>query len=83
MSCPTCTHTMQTVAKETFWCPRCGTLKLRSGLDTDHTPRLVVRCQRFAETLGPRWLELWRTMGIEESVGLAVFPVAEGSVPRE
>jgi hypothetical protein len=27
MSCPTCDHTMQLLAGEWFWCPRCGTVK--------------------------------------------------------
>lgn len=36
MSCPTCDHTMQNLgvkdaAGSIFWCPRCGTLKMRSG----------------------------------------------------
>ncbi len=26
MACPTCDHTLQRIAEETAWCPRCGTL---------------------------------------------------------
>lgn len=35
MACPTCGHTMQnlglsSVGRATFWCPRCGTLKVET-----------------------------------------------------
>lgn len=44
MSCPSCDHTMQSLAFGIWWCPRCGTLRSRhnpGNLDVDEVPRLV------------------------------------------
>lgn len=70
MPCPTCDHTMEGVSSGVWWCPRCGTLRQDSyvGLGTDSQPKLVERCRRFGETLGPSWGALWHRLGIEESI---------------
>jgi tRNA(Ile2) C34 agmatinyltransferase TiaS len=31
MACPTCDHTMNLLAGEWFWCPRCGTTLAREA----------------------------------------------------
>ncbi len=82
MSCPTCSHTMQTVAavpgRHVFWCPRCGTLKTAHAAGDDvERPNLVVRCRAFEECfetdkhLGNRLayaVPVWRQLGIAESI---------------
>jgi len=52
MSCQTCTHTMQEVAPELFWCPRCGTLKFQyaKGGDEWSEPKLVHRAFSLCES---------------------------------
>lgn len=32
MACQTCDHTMHNIADDTFWCPRCGTVKFQIGI---------------------------------------------------
>ena len=43
MACPTCGHTMQSIVDTTWWCPRCGTLRVGNRHDSLGTssPRLV------------------------------------------
>lgn len=50
MACPTCDHTMQSVAAGVFWCPRCGTLRL--ALEDTAVPKLVERTREYAVRLG-------------------------------
>lgn len=67
MACPTCDHTMQSVAPEVFWCPRCGTLKAPEV----SIPTLVCRCREFGKLLpedGEVDMELWRRLGIAEAI---------------
>jgi len=66
MSCPTCDHTMQRIENETFWCPRCGTLRLGPMIEM---PMLVERVRMFAGTLGRSWSALAHRLGILESIG--------------
>lgn len=40
MACKNCDHTMQAVADQTWWCPRCGSLKY-GVLGETQEPRLV------------------------------------------
>lgn len=65
MCCPTCSHTMQSVASFVFWCPRCGTLKMFGEFER---PRLVDRCLQFeSNTLVDYTLE-WNAIGIKEAI---------------
>lgn len=68
MSCPTCDHTMQSVANGVHWCPRCGTL--RTSGDTWEAPKLVDRCRAYRAGATLPWKNLWITGGIEESIFL-------------
>ena len=75
MSCPTCDHTMQDVAKREdwnlFWCPRCGTLKIQDAAENDEAcriPFLIGRLREFVATLGPMWSRLAHKLGILESI---------------
>ena len=69
MACPTCDHTMQRFDSGYFWCPRCGTLKSDDEISIQR-PMVVNRCREFASTLGDYWKQLWRRLGIEESIYL-------------
>jgi len=43
MQCKTCTHTMQNIAPDLFWCPRCGSILFRfvKGGDEWSFPKLI------------------------------------------
>lgn len=52
MPCQSCDHTMQRVNDghpPTFWCPRCGTLKMEGGVPEFEEPKLVNRAFRLCE----------------------------------
>ena len=75
MSCPTCDHTMQKVGVfddngPTFWCPRCGTLRVdtQAGEFVDR-PKLVDRCREFGGKMNcaADWT-IWVMIGVEESI---------------
>jgi hypothetical protein len=75
MACENCGHTNQRVSDGTwFWCPRCGTLTERPALlgavAAIHTPKLVLRCRKFARELSdePGLMARWKTLGIAESI---------------
>jgi hypothetical protein len=53
MACPTCDHTMQCVATNTFWCPRCGTLKMVDSRCPEEIvePKLVRRAFNLCEEI--------------------------------
>lgn len=83
MACPTCDHTMQSVAKSaaavSYWCQRCGTLKVQSGnLVDNQMPKLIERCREFqmqlkvSKGLGSRFDQLgtWQRLGIAEAIDL-------------
>ena len=71
MACPTCDHTMQSLnggPNSWFWCPRCGTIKQRNGLDTP--PKLVKRVAEFVGTLSDEDQEIidaFESIGLRES----------------
>lgn len=69
MACPACDHTMQRLAPEVYWCPRCGTIKTASDIEQT---KLVKRCRDFeAEHIGPTngaMFHLWYCSGISESI---------------
>lgn len=80
MACPTCDHTMETIAggkpgdPATFYCPRCGTLSepplpFPPFLRRVTKPALVDRVQSFARSVTAyeilRWME---TLGIFEAL---------------
>ncbi len=72
MSCPTCSHTMAClssadICRPIFHCERCGTIV--AGVDV-YVPKLVERCRKFGVELGPRWNELWKWLGVAESINL-------------
>ncbi len=79
MSCPTCSHTMHNVTEVTFWCPRCGTIKV-GGQEINipegepYVPKLVDRCQEFRKKNPAGIFEIvhvndaWRITGIEEAI---------------
>ena len=78
MSCPTCSHTMQSLGHSTegfdwFWCPRCGTIgdrKLDRAIMPD-VPKLVTYCQRYerlVELEGEAFYQAWHAGGIMESI---------------
>lgn len=80
MPCPTCSATLDAVSVEkSIWqCSRCGTMVMHPHSSHPHVtvPALVVRCRRFyveaAGALGPdaRVAEVWRRVGIAESIAL-------------
>lgn len=50
MACPTCGHTMQCVDGvngDTFWCPRCGTLKIGNQAELVEGPKLVTESRHL------------------------------------
>ncbi len=49
MACSTCSHTMQSIADGTFWCPRCGTFSQGEQVP----PRLVEHVAGFLHLFGP------------------------------
>lgn len=61
MPCPTCSHTMEAVASDggpyVRHCPRCGTMTIGSSDNPIgvYVPKLVERCRKLGETLGPPW----------------------------
>lgn len=61
---------MHGIGLNQFWCPRCGTIKEKDGVGAPQFPLLVGRCRRFAETLGPSWAQMWKILGIAESINL-------------
>ena len=64
MSCPTCDHTMQGVADD-FWCPRCGTRKLR---DDVYRPKLVGLVRDFCTDLDEFDHQLAHEQGVYEAI---------------
>jgi hypothetical protein len=56
----------------TFWCPRCGTLKVDGQNGTVAVPALVERCRKFDNLLilGPldAILADWTRFGIAEAI---------------
>jgi len=50
MACPTCDHTMQSIAGLRFWCPRCGTLKNLDSFPSTEKPQLVDLVRKYAES---------------------------------
>lgn len=73
MSCPTCSHTMQTVIQGVLWCPRCGTTRLLvpTGESLDSVPKLVERCRAFESQYvhGKSQMVIdWTFLGIYESI---------------
>lgn len=81
MSCPTCSHTFNTLFQDKFRtirvCPRCGHVRsiLLDHVD-DVRPFLVDHCRAFEPALsnpvngavGANLKLLWHTSGIEESI---------------
>ena len=49
MSCPVCSHTMQSLVNRYYWCPRCGTIK-DVGAEIC-APRLVGRVHNLIRSL--------------------------------
>lgn len=48
MACETCDHTMQLVTggdPPVFWCPRCGTLKIKGGVPEFEAPMVIGRAR--------------------------------------
>lgn len=50
MACPTCDHTMQSFGElvyrgSIFWCPRCGTVRIRG--ESDNVPKLPARVREL------------------------------------
>lgn len=83
MSCPTCSHTMQTIQTlphvSHYWCPRCGTLTTSTRLaasesfDDNWRPYLVARCQNLDNRLKSKSqgrFELLDQVGIIEAIYL-------------
>jgi len=75
MACPTCDHTMSCVAPGTFWCERCGTLRIRKTLaapNEDYTPHLVGHCRHFERIVenidSPLPRAEWHRLSIAESI---------------
>ena len=70
MACSQCDHTMQAIADFVFWCPRCGTLKIREQVE----PTLLVqRVIEFAGLLTDEHEDLtdaFERLGILESITL-------------
>ncbi len=69
MACPTCSHTMQSVVDNVWWCQRCGTLKQgnrHDGLGT-YEPMLVERVVSYLEAASDEDRECARR-AIEESI---------------
>jgi hypothetical protein len=52
MACETCTHTMQAIAEQVWWCPRCGTLKFGCVPEREDwtEPKLVHRAFNLCES---------------------------------
>ena len=84
MSCPTCDHTMQIVAGQVSWCPRCGTIKMDNESEA---PTLVGRCRTFENLLNGAFLRPWIIEGIAESINVPVnrnkSRCIAGSIPPE
>lgn len=83
MACPTCDHTMHPISLDVFWCPRCGTIRMRERektvddgvrtLNRDEVPMLVKRITEFAGILTDEHEELIREferLGVRESIML-------------
>ena len=78
MSCPTCDHTMQSLGitedgLNSWWCPRCGTLRQRSSEEPesfdDEVPQLVARCREVAKAyLSIALINVWHQFGIGEAI---------------
>jgi hypothetical protein len=82
MPCDICDHTVQSIGatdRPTYWCPRCGTLKIVTGDFHDTKPPALVERVRAAEEsamkvpkVGPPigWMSgHHQMMGIREAVG--------------
>lgn len=80
--CPTCGVTMQKVndgVPRTFWCPRCGTLKMEGGMPEHEAPRFLrtallcldVYSERYhaAGDPGPFTGVLWAKVGYLLALG--------------
>ena len=75
MACPACDHSMQNIAENMFWCPRCGTIKLPGGQSDQ--PMLVGRAKSLLSEMvwlrsqEPRpaedYIDKARELGIHES----------------
>lgn len=72
MSCPTCSHTLESCTLTISHCPRCGTMVMD---DRPYVPKLVARCREFEawckEAHG--WKDTnhykkWHSTGIEETI---------------
>jgi hypothetical protein len=70
MPCLTCNHALQVIAKMTFWCPRCGTLR-KIGVDAVVLrPKLIERLRSYERQFGLGDRDIWYTAGIAESINL-------------
>lgn len=85
MNCPTCNHSMQSVAvtAEAWWCPRCGTLKYRNT-ESATPPYLVEEILQLRERFvrdndheeidrklcGSWGLNDFKVLGIDQSLGI-------------
>ncbi len=53
MACVTCDHTMQRVGNLTYWCPRCGTIKVHEDSQNGISrPWLVERVHKMRALQG-------------------------------
>lgn len=70
MNCQTCGHTFDCIFPSAlWWCPRCGSIETRGTLgEGTCTPQLVKLCREFEPAVFPKWQDLWRRLGIEESI---------------
>lgn len=76
MPCPTCSHTLASVALRVFHCERCGTVVQPNFAGPDHVtvPKLVVRVgmlqNLMTERVGfSRWdQEAWTQIGLFECI---------------
>ena len=68
MACSTCSHSMQSLGNQCFWCPRCGTIRQYTDLCV---PSLVDRCRELSTIIDSNWIKAkWHTIGIAESINL-------------
>ena len=50
--CPTCSHTMASIAAKLFMCPRCGTVSDQRHTDAEpvvYVPKLIGYCRQWAQ----------------------------------
>ena len=70
MSCVNCDHTMQGLSDYVWWCPRCGTLKDRTGFTKPKIVERVANLRDFFDNDNDDPIVLMMNqMGISESIG--------------